>query len=171
MAGAAIIVITGRNQERLAQVAAELKEVSPKSKVASFISEAASEADTTQLWTRVKAEVGIIDVLICNAGVFSEREEFPTTGTIDPAVWWSDMVCRCPITVSRVYYSQPSTCDPPNHHHVGNQHTRSIPADIQFSAATHLQRKGTYWYSYNHEFCRCFFQPAGHVSLRDQQVG
>lgn len=85
-------MITGRNKELLVLVAAEIKRVSPKTKVAAIPSEAGSEADTKALWAQIKAEVGLIDVLICNAGVFSEREGFPITGTIDPAVWWSDMV-------------------------------------------------------------------------------
>jgi NADP-dependent 3-hydroxy acid dehydrogenase YdfG len=86
-------VITGRNKERLVQVAVELTEASPKTKVVAIVSEAASEADTKRLWAQIKADVGTIDVLICNAGVFSEREGFPITGVIDPATWWSDMVC------------------------------------------------------------------------------
>jgi NADP-dependent 3-hydroxy acid dehydrogenase YdfG len=85
-------VITGRNKERLAQVAGEINKASPKTKVVVIVAEAASEADTKKLWTQIKSEVGIIDVLICNAGVFSESEGFPITGVIDPAVWWSDMV-------------------------------------------------------------------------------
>ncbi|KAF2787996.1 NAD(P)-binding protein [Melanomma pulvis-pyrius CBS 109.77] len=90
-AGAASIVITGRNKELLLLVAAEIKRVSPKTKVAAIPSEAGSEADTKALWAQIKAEIGLIDVLICNAGVFSEREGFPIAGSIDPAVWWSDM--------------------------------------------------------------------------------
>ena len=88
-------MITARNKELLSQVAEKIKKASPKTKVVAIVSEAASEADTKKLWTQVRSEVGLIDVLVCNAGVFNEREGFPVTGVIDPAVWWSDMVNSC----------------------------------------------------------------------------
>ncbi|ORY15411.1 hypothetical protein BCR34DRAFT_508423 [Clohesyomyces aquaticus] len=91
-AGASGIVITGRAKDLLAQVSDEIKKIAPKAKVLALSSEAASEEDAKQLWAKVKAEIGIIDILIANAGVFSENSAgFPVTGKMDPSQWWSDM--------------------------------------------------------------------------------
>lgn len=91
-AGAASIVITGRAENLLIEVSEEIKKLSPSTKVLGIRSEAASEEATKQLWAEVKQEIGVIDVLIANAGVFSEANGLPITGKIDPSVWWADMV-------------------------------------------------------------------------------
>jgi NAD(P)-dependent dehydrogenase (short-subunit alcohol dehydrogenase family) len=57
-------------------------------------SEAADEEDVKTLWAKVKAEIGVIDVLICNAGVLGELPDFPLIGKRKPSDWWSDMVGR-----------------------------------------------------------------------------
>lgn len=91
-AGASAIAITGRAKALLDETAAEITRISPKTKVLALTAEATSEADVKQLWMAVKAEIGIIDVLIANAGVFSEGVDLPLTGSIAPSQWWGDMV-------------------------------------------------------------------------------
>lgn len=85
-------MITGRNKELLAKVTEDIQRIAPSTKVAAISSEAGSESDTKDLWAQVKNEIGIIDVLICNAGVFSEIDGFPIIGNMNPSVWWSDLV-------------------------------------------------------------------------------
>lgn len=91
-AGAARIVITGRAEDLLAEVSEEIKRISPRTKVLPIRSEAASEDDTKSLWAEIKAKIGVIDVLIANAGVFSEKNDFIVTGKYSPTKWWYDFV-------------------------------------------------------------------------------
>ncbi|KAF2006227.1 NAD(P)-binding protein [Amniculicola lignicola CBS 123094] len=91
-AGASSIVITGRAENLLKEVSDELKKISPKTKILALKSEATSEEDAKKVWAKVQEVVGIIDVLICNAGIFSEgRNGLPVTGLIEPSLWWSDL--------------------------------------------------------------------------------
>ncbi|KAF2464568.1 NAD(P)-binding protein [Lindgomyces ingoldianus] len=91
-AGASGIVITGRAKDLLTQVSDEIKRIAPTAKVVALTSEATSENDTKRLWEKVKAEIGVIDVLICNAGVFGENDlGMPVTGKISPSQWWENM--------------------------------------------------------------------------------
>lgn len=86
-AGASGIVITGRTKHLLEKVANEIKRISPETKVVALVGSATSESDTKSIWEQSKKELGVIDVLVANAGLHVE-EEYPKTGTIDPAKWW-----------------------------------------------------------------------------------
>lgn len=125
-AGASGIVITGRARDLLAAVSAEINKISPKTKVLALTSEATSEAGTKELWAQVKSEIGIIDVLICNAGVFSEKGSFPKTGKIPPSQWWSDMVSN----IHRHSHSGANCV-------IGSKCPWSVSPDTQLSSATH----------------------------------
>ncbi|KAF2269063.1 NAD(P)-binding protein [Lojkania enalia] len=102
-AGAAGIVVTGRAEDLLVGVSEEIKKLSPNTKVLAIRSEASSEDDTKNLWAKVNAEIGCIDVLICNAGVSSEQNGYPTTGNISPSLWWSDMDVNVRGTYLHIY--------------------------------------------------------------------
>ena len=98
-AGVASIVITRRNKDLPDKVTSEIKYISPNTRVVAIPAGAGSESDTKALWAQVKEEVGIIDVLKCNADVSSEAPlSWPTTGKMNPSVWWSDMVGFSQIT-------------------------------------------------------------------------
>lgn len=87
-------MITGRAKDLLAKVTDEIRQISPKTKVVAVPANAGSEQETADVWTKAAAEVGIIDVLVCNAGVNPEiADGFPATGKIAPSKWWSIMVC------------------------------------------------------------------------------
>ncbi|OCK96894.1 NAD(P)-binding protein [Cenococcum geophilum 1.58] len=91
-AGAAGIIITGRAVKDLEVVAAELRETSPKTDVVALTADVTSEDAIVELYAKSKARFGIIDVLICNAGVFNEgKTDFPIIGTMDPKRWWFDL--------------------------------------------------------------------------------
>jgi len=91
-AGAAGIIITGRAVKDLEAVAAELRETSPKTDVVALTADVTSEDAIVELYSKSKARFGIIDVLICNAGVFNGGEkDFPIIGTMDPKRWWFDL--------------------------------------------------------------------------------
>jgi NAD(P)-dependent dehydrogenase (short-subunit alcohol dehydrogenase family) len=92
-AGASTIVITGRAENLLLEVSKELQSVSAAIKIVAVRGEATSEEGVKLLWDKVKKDVGIIDVLICNAGVATENGlGHPPIGTLDPSVWWGDLV-------------------------------------------------------------------------------
>lgn len=91
-AGAAGIIITGRAVKDLEAVAAELRETSPKTDVVALTADVTSEDAIVELYAKSKARFGIIDVLICNAGVFNGgKTDFPIIGTMDPKRWWFDL--------------------------------------------------------------------------------
>jgi len=91
-AGAAGIIVTGRAVKDLEAVAAELRETSPKTDVVALTADVTSEDAIVELYAKSKAHFGIIDVLICNAGVFNGgKTDFPIIGTMDPKRWWFDL--------------------------------------------------------------------------------
>ncbi|KAF2734197.1 NAD(P)-binding protein [Polyplosphaeria fusca] len=91
-AGAAAVVITGRAEKLLQEVSDEIKRVNPNAKVLAVRCEATSEEDVKHLWAQMKAEIGVIDVLVANAGLSSEMGlGFPAMGTLKPSQWWYDL--------------------------------------------------------------------------------
>ncbi|KAF2118760.1 hypothetical protein BDV96DRAFT_629390 [Lophiotrema nucula] len=102
-AGAAGIVVTGRQEKLLEEVADDLRRVSPKTKVVPIRAEATSEDEVHSLWAKVKVELGKIDILIANAGVFSEGNVYPVTGKMAPSQWWSDLDINIHGTYLQVY--------------------------------------------------------------------
>ncbi|KAF3766663.1 NAD(P)-binding protein [Cryphonectria parasitica EP155] len=87
-AGAAAIVITGRKTDVLEQVAAKLREIpaAEKTKIVAHAADLRSENEVQELWTKARAEVGVIDVLINDAG----RMNWGAIGSIEPSEWWLD---------------------------------------------------------------------------------
>jgi NAD(P)-dependent dehydrogenase (short-subunit alcohol dehydrogenase family) len=101
-AGAAGIIITGRAVKDLEAVAAELRETSPKTDVVALTADVTSEDAIVELYAKSKARFGIIDVLICNAGVFNGgKTDFPIIGTMDPKRWWFDLVRHSAVFTAR----------------------------------------------------------------------
>ncbi|KAF2016765.1 hypothetical protein BU24DRAFT_423122 [Aaosphaeria arxii CBS 175.79] len=89
-AGASGIVITGRNKAALDTTAEEIKNISPDTKVLAVTADATSPEDAKKLWSEVRFGMGLIDVLICNAGVHFESDDgSPRVGDIDPERWFS----------------------------------------------------------------------------------
>lgn len=90
-AGASGMIITGRTQNLLDEVINEIKKISPSTKVVGIVGTAGSENDTRKIWEQASNEFGTIDVLIANAGVYVEGEDYPKTGVLDPSKWWGAM--------------------------------------------------------------------------------
>ncbi|KAF2865669.1 hypothetical protein BDV95DRAFT_612537 [Massariosphaeria phaeospora] len=90
-AGASRIAITGRDASLLAAVSAQITAIAPSTTVFAAVADAGDEAATRKLWADVQAAIGRVDVLVCNAGVFSEGQaDFPVLGVMEPGRWWAD---------------------------------------------------------------------------------
>lgn len=89
-AGAAAIVITGRKTDVLEQVAVILREIpaAAKTKVVVLTADLRSETEVEELWRKTSAEVGVVDVLINDAG----RMNWGAIGSQVPSEWWLDFV-------------------------------------------------------------------------------
>ena len=130
-AGAAGIIITGRAVKDLEAVAAELRETSPKTDVVALTADVTSEDAIVELYSKSKARFGIIDVLICNAGVFNGGEmDFPVIGTFDPKRWWFDLVHHSAVSTAwlRCCSHLGKSADV-QFGRLGSQRQRSIPHD------------------------------------------
>lgn len=91
IAGAAAIVVTGRKVDVLEAVAAKLREnpaAAGQTKILVQAADLRSEHEVGDLWAKVEAEVGKVDVLVNDAGHMS----WGPIGTIEPSEWWLDYV-------------------------------------------------------------------------------
>lgn len=70
------MVVTGRNAERIAQVAAKCDQVSPKGyKAFQVVGDVGVEADCDRLLSEIIRELGQLDVLVNNAGKLLKYEK------------------------------------------------------------------------------------------------
>jgi NADP-dependent 3-hydroxy acid dehydrogenase YdfG len=91
IAGAEGVVITGRKTDVLNEVAAELRSLGKgtrNTKVVAVPADITQESDVQKLWETAAAEVGVIDVLVNNAGLLTAA----LIGEVEPSAWWKDFV-------------------------------------------------------------------------------
>lgn len=86
IAKAAAVVISGRNVTALNEVAERIRSISPSTKVLVQPADLSSEDSIKELYRKAAAEIGVIDVLINNAGHLC----WAVTGEVEPSEWWRD---------------------------------------------------------------------------------
>ncbi|KAH7312713.1 hypothetical protein B0I35DRAFT_514012 [Stachybotrys elegans] len=88
ISGAAAIIITGRKTDVLNEVAAKLRSIpaAVHTKVVVQPADLRSEAEVQTLWDTARAQVGLIDVLINDAG----HMNMAPIGSMSPSDWWLD---------------------------------------------------------------------------------
>jgi hypothetical protein len=123
-------------------------------------SEAADEVDVKQLWVKVKAEIGVIDVLICNAGVLGELPDFPVIGKRKPSDWWSDMVGHLYIRGTMATSDNQVDC----------QRFWALPASLQLSSAVPPRKQEAKGHCDHPEFCDRYHDSIWFVWLHYKQA-
>lgn len=89
-AGATGIVIAARRLDALEKVAAELKSISPSSKILSVKADITSEEQVKELYASVQKTFGRpADVLLNNAGYLRDDQ---LIGETAPNEWWTGLV-------------------------------------------------------------------------------
>lgn len=90
IAGAAAIFITGRKVEVLEAVATTLRSIpaAANTKIVVDAADLRSKKEVRDLWAKAGDEIGRVDVLINDAGVF----HWGGIGSMEPSEWWEDYV-------------------------------------------------------------------------------
>ena len=86
IAHASVVIITGRKQDVLNEVATEIRSISPETKVIIQPAELTDEDSVAKLWTAAAAEAGTVDVLINDAATMN----YAPVGDLEPTEWWRD---------------------------------------------------------------------------------
>jgi len=86
-AGAKAIVLVARNEAKLKETEETIKSLNPAVETLRFAATVSDADSVERLYETIKAKYGHADVLINNAGAFSE-EAF--IGAATPVKWWSD---------------------------------------------------------------------------------
>lgn len=87
--GPRAIVLVARNADKLRQVADSMTKSYPTIEIFSAPTDISDPVSVNTLFMKVKARYGHADVLINNAGVFSE---IALVKDVDPIAWWREMV-------------------------------------------------------------------------------
>lgn len=105
-AGASAVVITGRNEEALRKASEEIKKASsnPHIKVLALPCEVIDQSATADLFSKVKKEIGKLDVLVCNVAALSHYEDNLKLGDKTPEDWWSDVEGNIKGTYLPIHY-------------------------------------------------------------------
>lgn len=88
-AGAKALVLVARNAAGLEAAAQEVKEVNPEIQVLTQAMDIRSEDEVKKLFSRIKSEIGAVDVLVNNAG--SGKSALPVRD-VSPDNFWYDFV-------------------------------------------------------------------------------
>ena len=91
-AGAAGIVLIGRNVETLNSTAEKIKAIAGSPTVLVQSTDVTSESSVKALYEKVGTQFKAVDVLINNAATFN----YQNTGDTEPALWWHDFVSYRP---------------------------------------------------------------------------
>lgn len=88
MAGAMGFALLGRNVETLKKTEERIKTLSKSASVVVHAGDVASENAVKTFYEKIVGQFGGADVLINNAGALTAC----TTGEVEPAMWWQNMV-------------------------------------------------------------------------------
>ncbi|KAI0205875.1 short-chain dehydrogenase [Astrocystis sublimbata] len=104
-ASAAKVIITGRRTEVVAQAAENLKREAGETEVVGIPCDVSNEASVEALWSRLKAEGTVVDVLVLNAVAFPPEKPLRDIGVKD--IWkLYDSNVRAPLQMSEEFYRQ-----------------------------------------------------------------
>ena len=86
-AGAKMIILVGRNEQRLQKTADNLDKIAPSSEIVTHVAEISDAESVDKLFQMIQEKYNNADVLINNAGTFASQGKI---GEADPTKWWSD---------------------------------------------------------------------------------
>jgi NADP-dependent 3-hydroxy acid dehydrogenase YdfG len=91
-AGASTIIITGRRESALQEASEEIKKVSSTTKVLIIACDLTDQKAAEGLFSKIKAQVEKLDVLICNVGGMKHPGAGLKIGDSKAEDWWGDVV-------------------------------------------------------------------------------